>query len=452
MRNVPLYVIGASMALLAYLIYFHKPPVTNTDEYLFWGKMHIILSTVPAVIYFSGFTTKNTFPFIAFVAFFQMINFGIPVFFIRINSFQMNQSLNVDAMEMGFWGLLIFYTTYFSLYKYVFQRIKSFAPIPATLNPVYYNVLIAVVLLIYTSSRFFDLASIKQLGSFTLYVYVGFTILKIFRKRANLLEIWLFIGVMIFELIDRVTSGLIAELANFILFLCLVIFLEGSKRYLIAVCIIPFLIFYSQFSAVKGAYRKIAWFGTKQLSYEERVDLIAELIEKNEKQVNYEDKEGKDNFLWRFSYPMAALSLVITKTPSEVPYWDGTTYLPIFTKFIPRALWPSKPEEDMGQRFGQTYRILKPRDKSTSINTPILSELYMNFGVNGFYIGMFALGIFFIFLDKFFNNKLLTYDNQIVNMSIIFPFINMESNFSLVFGNLFLICVSLFIIFRLIKD
>ena len=34
---------------------------------------------------------------------------------------------------------------------------------------------------------------------------------------------------------------------------------------------------------------------------------------------------------------------------------------------------------------------------------------------------MCLLGIFFIFLDKFFNSKAVTYDNQIVNMSIIFP-------------------------------
>ena len=200
---------------------------------------------------------------------------------------------------------------------------------------------------------------------------------------------------------------------------------------------IPFLLFYVQFSAVKGTYRKIAWFGNRNLSYEERIDLITDLMEKNEQQANYADKEGKDNFLWRFSYPMAALSLVLTKTPSEVPYWNGESYLPFFTKFIPRALWPKKPEENMGQRFGIAYRIIKPGDKATSINTPILAELYMNFGFTGFYIGMFLLGLFFIFLDKFFNNRFISIDNQIVNLSIIFPFIIMESNFSLVFGNLF---------------
>ena len=206
------------MALLAYLIYFHTAPADNNPEYLFWGKMHIVLSTIPAIIYFYGYAGKTTFPFIAFVALFQMIAFGLPVFFIRVSSYQLNEILNLNAMETGFWGLLVFYLTYFALYKYIFQRIKPFRPIPKSLDPLYFNVLIFSVLLIYASSKFFNLVAIKQLGTFTLYVYLGLTITKILRKRANLAEIWIFIGVMIFELVDRVTSGLIAELATFILF------------------------------------------------------------------------------------------------------------------------------------------------------------------------------------------------------------------------------------------
>jgi hypothetical protein len=268
----------------------------------------------------------------------------------------------------------------------------------------------------------------------------------------NLWETLIFFAVLGFELVDRVTSGLIAELAMFLLFLCLVIFLEGSKKYLVAIFLTLFVIFYSQFANVKGTYRSIAWFGGKQLSYEEKVALIAELIERDEKKASTEDdKQGKENFLWRFSYPMAALSMVITKTPDPVPYWDGITYLPLFTKFIPRVIWPTKPEEGLGQHFGKTYKIIRERDTSTSINTPVLTELYMNFGLNGFYIGMFCLGLLFIFLDKFLNSNSVDYENQIVNISILFPVMIMESNFSLTYGNVVLICISLYLIFRFIK-
>lgn len=410
-----------------------------------------MLNALPAVLYFGGNYKRTIFPFIAFVAFFQLIAFGLPVYFIRIDSFQMNELLNLDAMRIGFWGLLIFYCTYFFFYSYSFQRLKPYSSIPKSLDPGFFNTLIFVMLGIYVFAQVFQLNAIKHLGNFSLYVYIGFTVTKLLRRRANLWETLIFIGVMGFELVDRVTSGLIAELAILLLFLSLIVILEGSRKYLLAVFIIPFAIFYVQFSAVKGDYRNMAWFGKKQLNYEEKVALMAELIEKNEKKMNYDDKEGKDNSLWRFSYPMAALSLVVTKTPDPVPYWDGVSYLPLFTKFIPRALWPDKPEENMGQKFGKTYKVIKQRDNATSINTPIMTEIFMNFGERGFYIGMFILGLFFIFLDKFFNSRAVSYDNQIVNMSIIFPLMIMESNFSLVFGNIFLISISLILLFRMVK-
>ena len=69
------------------------------------------------------------------------------------------------------------------------------------------------------------------------------------------MEILIFCVVIGFELVDRLTSGLIAELATLILFLSLVLILEGSKKYLIAVFMVPFLIFYVQFSSER-TYRE----------------------------------------------------------------------------------------------------------------------------------------------------------------------------------------------------
>lgn len=451
-KNITLLIVAGLVILLVYLTYFVVPPEANGPEFLFWGRMHIVLSTVPAIIYFNGKTRNHIFPFIPLISFFQLIAFGLPVYFVRVSSFQMNEMLSIPSMEVAFYGLIIFYATFFFVYNHVFKKIGSFKPIPDNLNTMYYNAMIISVLFIYIISVVFDLGAIQQLANFALYVYVGFSFSKLLRKRANFWETLIFCAVIGFEFVRRITSGLIAELAVFVLFLCLVISLEGSKKYLIAVFIIPFSVFYTQFSAVKGSYRQTTWFSNTQMSYEEKVNLIADLIENEEvKTVRYEDKQGKDNFLWRFSYPMAAFSLVYTKTPSEVPYWNGSSYLPFFTKFIPRVLWPSKPEENMGQRFGRAYKVIRDIDTGTSINTPILAEIFMNFGLLGFYIGMCLLGIFFIFLDKFFNRTSVSYLNQIVNMSIIFPLMIMESNFSLTYGNLFLICISLYFIFRTIK-
>ncbi len=452
MKNITLFIIAGLIVALVYLNYFVVPPDSNGEEYLFWGKMHVLLSAIPAILYFNGDTKKHIFPFIALIAFFQMIAFGFPVFFIRINSFQMNEMLSLRAMEIAFYGLLIFYATFFFGYEHVFKKIRSYHAIPENLDGMYYNGLVFSLLFIYLLSVAFELGAIQQLANFALYVYVGFSFFKILKGKSNFWETSLACAVVGFEFVRRVTSGLIAELAVFILFLTLIIILEGSKKWLIAVFVIPFGIFYGQFSAVKGTYRQQTWFTNTNMSYEEKVMLIANLIENEESlTMKREDKQGKDNFLWRFSYPMAGFSLVVTKTPAEVPFWKGESYLPLFTKFIPRVLWPTKPEENMGQRFGRAYKVIRDIDTGTSINTPILAEIYMNFGLIGFYIGMSILGIFFIFLDKVFNSTSVSSWNQIVNMSIIFPLMIMESNFSLTYGNIVLICFSLFLIFRSIS-
>ncbi|MBS1743298.1 MAG: hypothetical protein JST81_09710 [Bacteroidetes bacterium] len=451
-KNRALLLIAGLIIALIYLTYFVVPPEANGEEYLYWGRMHVILSSIPAIIYFNSDTRKHVFPFICLVSFFQLIAFGLPVYFMRINSYQMNEILNLESMRVAWYGLLLFYATYFFVYNYVFKNLRPFHSIPDKLSPMYYNAMISVMLLIYLLSVVFELTAIQQLANFALYVFVGFGIYRLLQRRSSFWETSVLMLVIGFETVRRVTSGLIAELAVFVLFLCILIMLEGSKRYIVALLVIPFAIFYTQFSAVKGSYRQTTWFTNTNMSYEEKVELIANLIENEEKKaIKYEDKQGKDNFLWRFSYPAAGFSLVYSKTPSEVPYWYGSSYFPLFTKFIPRVLWPSKPEENMGQRFGRAYKVIRDVDTGTSINTPILAEIYMNFGLLGFYIGMFLLGILFIFLDKFFNSTAVSYPNQIVNMSIIFPLMIMESNFSLIYGNVFLICLSMYFIFRFIK-
>jgi hypothetical protein len=74
---------------------------------------------------------------------------------------------------------------------------------------------------------------------------------------------------------------------------------------------------------------------------------------------------------------------IIADTPSTQPYRWGETYLPLFTKWIPRAIWPEKPREDLGNRWAQDYGYLFYSDDITSFNLPWLPEMYMNFGVGG---------------------------------------------------------------------
>lgn len=86
------------------------------------------------------------------------------------------------------------------------------------------------------------------------------------------------------------------------------------------------------------------------------------------------------------------LEQVIQKTPSEVPFWEGSTLLGVVTNMVPRILWKDKPEEKLGNRFGRTYAVILANDEATSWNVPWLVEFYMNFGKTGAILCMLAAG------------------------------------------------------------
>jgi hypothetical protein len=84
---------------------------------------------------------------------------------------------------------------------------------------------------------------------------------------------------------------------------------------------------------------------------------------------------------------------VVDDTPGTVPYWNGTTYIPLLTKLIPRAVWADKPEEMSGREFGHRYDLISWENRNTSVNLPQLVECYANFGVAGVIVGMFVIGL-----------------------------------------------------------
>jgi hypothetical protein len=133
---------------------------------------------------------------------------------------------------------------------------------------------------------------------------------------------------------------------------------------------------------------------------------------------------------------VSLLAYVIDETPSRVPYWDGESYQALLWKFIPRLLYPEKPVEEMGQTFGHRYGLLDEDDISTSVNMPQLCEMYANFGAPGVVIGMFLLGTFFRILNHSLNHDKLGSWGMVSSATIFSGLINIESNFSLVYGGI----------------
>jgi oligosaccharide repeat unit polymerase len=62
--------------------------------------------------------------------------------------------------------------------------------------------------------------------------------------------------------------------------------------------------------------------------------------------------------------------------------------------FIPRAIWPSKPE-------GSGFLLAEKANLSfNNISMPLVSEFYLDFSYIGIFIGMFILGVIYRYLDR----------------------------------------------------
>jgi hypothetical protein len=148
--------------------------------------------------------------------------------------------------------------------------------------------------------------------------------------------------------------------------------------------------------------------------------------------------------------------MVTKMTPSRVPYWNGKSYEPIVYKFIPRFVWPNKPKEEMGQLFGHKYKVIADEDKSTSMNTPIFAEAYMNFGDLGVITISIILGFLMSYIGANINETTFSVNSseeilnnlQIAQYSVVLT--QWESNFSMMIGKIVIIYLSGLLLERVI--
>jgi hypothetical protein len=190
---------------------------------------------------------------------------------------------------------------------------------------------------------------------------------------------------------------------------------------------------------VKHYYRDIAWedetFST--LSPFEKANLFYEAIQIFYERDLFTSLSEDSSTIDRVSR-VSTLETVIIMTPDSVPYWMGGSYRTLLTSFIPRVLWPGKPEATIGQEFGHRYALLHHKDIITSYNLPWLPEFYANFGVTGIILGMFAVGVLFRFIIQKMSAPINQNLSFILGLAISFNLFYADSNFALMFGGVLL--------------
>ena len=141
----------------------------------------------------------------------------------------------------------------------------------------------------------------------------------------------------------------------------------------------------------------------------------------------------------RLFHSLNVFLIVVKKTPEKTNYYYGKSYESLIYFFVPRILFPSKPEELYGRFWGKRYEVLDVSDNTTSWNFPVLAEFYANFGIMGCIFGMFFVGcILRIISTPIVNDKKNNIDGNLISISIFFQFIYQEINLTLILGNIFI--------------
>ena len=203
---------------------------------------------------------------------------------------------------------------------------------------------------------------------------------------------------------------------------------------------------------VTEQYRKVVWYAGEGGSVVSRTKLFFKLLHAR---VETDGVDGAVSKGFETSSGRSAnldlLADVIIRTPSEIPYWGGETYLSLVGSFVPRVLWPDKPTKELGQAFGHRYGYIGVNDLGTALNLPILVEFYANFGIAGVILGMCLVGCIYFVLERMVNNPGQDTLQSLVGVVILVPLANIESDFSLGFGGLILNGVALWLVLRTIR-
>ncbi len=117
-----------------------------------------------------------------------------------------------------------------------------------------------------------------------------------------------------------------------------------------------------------------------------------------------EDRTLKSNeqpgFLERASV-RGSVQMIVEKTNEGVPFQHGYTLIPLLSSFVPKIVWPEKPDVPTGRLVNRTFHVSEYED--TYISPSILGELYWNFAWPGVLLGMTIIGGLLGFLTGRFN-------------------------------------------------
>jgi hypothetical protein len=447
-RRLHFLLLMALSAFSIWVIVLEQYPQSISFDKAFLALVATWLCFLPSIQYLSN-PKRRPIPFFPLVGLFYALSFSLPIFSAaQVKSYKFSlQEVSLNSLILLVLGLAGMNVGFFLSQNYWWKSISSIK-LPTPKKSSTLLVLAWLFMSMYLSYNYIPfLQELPSVGYFvTPLGYFAFGLFYILwsQKKLNKFQLFLVLGVFLLELLFRLATGALAQVVFFLMFLGIVYFRQ-HKRLPMTIMLVATL-FFVVFNPVKGEYRSLTWTDNIQsLSVIEKSKLFFWLtINYYTSPANTSTPDITSSTVNR-AEQMSLLSNVINDTPDIVPYWNGQTYLPIFTSFIPRALWPGKPEIRTGNDFGRRYKYLGANDFTTSYNLPWIVEMYANFGDTGIILGMFFVGVMLAYFDKVFNNFEMNDIEFLYGCVILFNITNHLSNFALIMGNIFLLSLTIYI-------
>ena len=195
------------------------------------------------------------------------------------------------------------------------------------------------------------------------------------------------------------------------------------------------LAFAAAVQLAKDDFRREFWTEGASASVLERADRQAELMEHALLEANSGAglEAGLQSLALRFQ-TLPVFAHAVSKTPSVIPFQDGTTYAALLYVLIPRALWPSKPVFTLGNWWGRTWGLLNSTSYSTSINLHTAVEGYLNFGWQGVMLAAAVVALVCVLWERVFLNSAMNVFNRAGIIVLMCPFAWPESDLGLSLG------------------
>ncbi|MEM7540207.1 MAG: hypothetical protein AAF384_01340 [Pseudomonadota bacterium] len=161
----------------------------------------------------------------------------------------------------------------------------------------------------------------------------------------------------------------------------------------IIVAVVLFVPYQMYFSVYRLEYLQIRD-GTRLEALADIEATQAFLAEQAGKAVEKDERSVIESSLRKLSDRVNArayIDIIVGRTGIDVGYQNGKTLMRAIYSFIPRAVWPNKPQIATGQLFNHEFGL--SASKLTYVPASQLGEFYWNFGVLGVVVGMIGIGV-----------------------------------------------------------